>query len=725
MARSRLAAHFVVGAALSFSAACVESSDFGESSTSAASTSATTDSSATNTETGSDSDSDSDSAIPACPARVVEGDFAWPVDHSALDGVTEVIGALDISVENVGALALPCLETIRGGLKVHGAGVPAHAILPRLVSVDGDLYFENLQSSIALHLAPRVARVGGSLVVANNPELASLAGLENLQSIGSQLLIGRNAKLTQISALSGLLQAQEVLVIENPSLVSMEGLGPVARLERLKVAKNGSLRTLAGIVALEWARAVVVSENPLLADLSAISGLLAIEDELEIEALPALKDLHFLRALQVVPHAVRIVDNSGLASLAGLESWTTIPEASVLVIEDNANLQRLEGLDNLRRIEGQLHLRNNAALSDISALSGLEFAQTLSIVGPDQLTSMRGLDALVEVGDVLTLGRHSALGELVGLRADVVVQKLKLFELDVLASIAETAKWKSLNGLSMSTMPALDSLAGLENRRELPHGLTLRDLPSLPSLAGIGELQQVGEMLILENLPGLVDFSGFEGLTDLGGLIVAHQPNIKSLRGLQGISGTLHGPLCIHQNPNLLELDALSGISEVDASLSISLNDALSSADGLRQVTRIGSSLWLNANPALKSLRGFASVREVGGEVWSVGDDCASVLGGSRHGFMGIEIYDMPMTSLDGLEAVDTVKGGLMVKENKELSDVRALAGMHVGGEILEVLANPKLDQCAALAVTSELVTFEGDVVRIQDNLGPDDPACR
>ncbi len=165
---------------------------------------------------------------------------------------------------------------------------------------------------------------------------------------------------------------------------------------------------------------------------------------------------------------------SNVAALAALESVS-----GVLSIAKTGT-SSLAGLSNLRRV-GALNIHSNPKLEDISALSTLHSARSVSFVENDELSSPVGLSGLSEL-DRLSLERTSFLN-LSGLENLRRIGELR---------ITKNAKLISLKALQGVTQVATLSIE--QNRRVCG------------SLGLLGGLEAAPQVSVIRNNPTLFPF---------------------------------------------------------------------------------------------------------------------------------------------------------------------------------------------------------------------------
>ncbi|MBW2277843.1 MAG: hypothetical protein JRF63_10145 [Deltaproteobacteria bacterium] len=199
--------------------------------------------------------------------------------------------------------------------------------------------------------------------------------------------------------------------------------------------------------------------------------------------------------------------NDALTTLDGLDSISSV--GGGLSITGNQNLTDLGALSNLDSIGGGLHIINNDDLADLSPLGNISSVTELHISRNASLTSLDGLDGIVEVtgydqqGGIMivysdALTDITALGNITG-----DVDSIVIFKNSALASL------EGLNGITyvnseirMYRNDALTSLDGLSSlafagfRLEIYHN---HALPTCEVCELVGQLVDEPNVYRVEN----------------------------------------------------------------------------------------------------------------------------------------------------------------------------------------------------------------------------------
>jgi hypothetical protein len=167
--------------------------------------------------------------------------------------------------------------------------------------------------------------VTGTLEVTTNDRLADLSGLGALTSAAS-LLISSDNGLTSLAGLGALTTIKyDVVIAENAALENLDGFGP-ASMSTLRVSSNPKLVHMVGLQLSHPTRTVVVSDNPSLLSIQGLEGVTSLVGGGEIAGAgiwiggaSLLRDLSGLQNL-VEADSVFIFQNQELENVFALSS---------------------------------------------------------------------------------------------------------------------------------------------------------------------------------------------------------------------------------------------------------------------------------------------------------------------------------------------------------------------------------------------------------------------
>lgn len=385
--------------------------------------------------------------------------------------------------------------------------------------------------------------------------------------------------------------------------------------------------------------------------------------------------------------------------------------------------------DNALVWEGDYTIASHA---DLDRLRGYTSIYGSLTIGSDELVDLHGLECLHTVDGSFSIGycplagmspeppctSNANLTSIEGLGIVYVHAGFGVHHAPLLHDLHGLETFRSANQIAFSALPALRSVAGLENidpgswiyiadnplledlsafrgktlygsviltnNRSLAslEGLEMLSVmqsfeiissPQLSSLAALG-LYYVHGDVVIQDLDQIVDLTGLEALSHVGTLTIwanASLRNIIALAKLREIT-----EFVVRENPSLTSLAGLSFAETSLKSVDIAGNSSLSDLRGFEQVTEMGY-LGVVGSKTLTSLDGLASLVAVGDNGLSLDNDDA-------------------LTSLAGLRALARVDGDISVEGNAVLQDVGVLESITFAGSLLTIMNNPSLPNCQA-----------------------------
>ncbi len=222
--------------------------------------------------------------------------------------------------------------------------------------------------------------VTGGVHIANNPALASLTGLERIRIIGGNLVVRDNGSLLSLDGLAGLEEVEYIEVSGNGiEHIDLRGLRKIRGdvdiirnfdLETIRLGTNSVGEALLGGINIQQNRAVEAIE------ISVSNGKphLRITDE---TALTRLNVQVGSREADVV--AINGIDGTGLTTIEAFD----IISAGTLWISNNTNLSDIGAFQNLASVVNDLRILNNPVLCVPS------WASSVSVGGSRVMTGNR------------------------------------------------------------------------------------------------------------------------------------------------------------------------------------------------------------------------------------------------------------------------------------------------------------------------------------------------
>ncbi|MEM1126143.1 MAG: T9SS type A sorting domain-containing protein [Bacteroidota bacterium] len=260
-----------------------------------------------------------------------------------------------------------------------------------------------------------------------------------------------------------------------------------------------------------------------------------------------------------------VISGTTLTSLEGFEGLTAV--RGNLDIRDNVALTSIQGLENLSSIGAGLLIADNDALTSLRGLEGikslsLEGGLALFIGRNASLTTMRGLERLRRVRGDVTIRENPLLTDMRGLENLISIGgtgSLYIFENDAVTDLKGLGNLDVVDGsISISDNPSLKSLQGLLRLVVVNTGFSIVNNASLTNLQGLENLGSIGSRL---------DFPG-------SNFIIRHNASLTSLQGLERLA-RINDNLDVGFNPMLTVCDQLVPVlsnGRVGGSVSIQSN---------------------------------------------------------------------------------------------------------------------------------------------------------
>lgn len=391
-----------------------------------------------------------------------------------------------------------------------------------------------------------------------------------------------------------------------------------------------------------------------------IGGDLIIEDTL-LDAVEGLKEIRRIDGSLIIRRNVLLTDLSGLRRLQTVGGSVTV--------EYNALLTDLGAMVALLSVGNELRIKGNSGLTRIG-LPAIESAFTVWVEHNDLLADL-DLPRLSAVSDTIYLLNSPALTSLSGVPLLATVGRLILQDNERLSHIADTTlPLTYLSRLEVRDDPRFSSLRGLDSL-VTAGAVILDDAPDLITLDGLHMLQEATSLSI--ERCGIVSLNRLKRLYQLtGDLILRENPALVHLSGPVPLS-FIGGALVIHRNPALIDLVGLPALQSAGA-VSIAGNDSLNSIAGMASLAMVYGSVEILGNPALKKATSLISLRSVSG---------------------GLSLMMNGAIAKVSFPALEMVDGDIALSYNPVLADMTFPALAMLGGD-LHIEENQSLPACQA-----------------------------
>ena len=405
---------------------------------------------------------------------------------------------------------------------------------------------------------------------------------------------------------------------------------------------------------------VTTATLPYFISCETVTGDLLIEETL-LDAVEGLKEIRRIDGSLIIRRNVLLTDLSGLRHLRAVGGSVTV--------EYNARLTDLGALVTLISVGNELRIKGNSGLTRIG-LPAIESALTVWVEHNDLLADL-DLPRLSTVSDTIYLLNSPALTSLSGVPLLSTADRLILQENNTLSHIADTTlPLTYLSYLEVRDNPRFSSLRGLDSL-VTAGTVILDDAPALSSLEGLGMLQEAATLSI--ERCGIVSLNRLERLYKLNGdLVLRDNPALIHLSGPIPLS-FIGGALVIHRNPALIDLVGLPVLRSAGA-VSVTGNDALNSVAGMASLAMVYGPVEILDNPAIKKATSLISLRSVSGGLAIMLNDAVTEI---------------------SFPSLETVGGDIAVSYNPLLADMTFPVLSALGGD-LHVEEDQSLPACQA-----------------------------
>jgi hypothetical protein len=227
-------------------------------------------------------------------------------------------------------------------------------------------------------------------------------------------------------------------------------------------------------------------------------------------------DLTPLSHLENIDGALTIENNPNLQNLDGLNSLISVEE---LRIDVNSSLASITSLDNLVEV-GNIYISSNEILNSLNGLNGIINASDVFVDNNNSLISLAGLESLTSAYDV-TIRNNAILNSIYELSSLSVANRIEIYGQPMLASLEGLNQITDLNRLRISYNDALTDLSGLDNLSSV-YLFFIGGNDALSSLSGLDNLINVTGVNIGRDLDfdvmniapnqNLVDFCALQNL---------------------------------------------------------------------------------------------------------------------------------------------------------------------------------------------------------------------
>jgi hypothetical protein len=600
-----------------------------------------------------------------------------------------------------------------------------------------------------------------SLIYINNIEgqlyiisdyISDLSGLNNLHRIGDEF----NLTGTTITNLNGLENLKivdgDLLIANNDSLLSLEGLNSLDSVNNLIIRNNLRLSNLDGLNNLDYAYYFQLWENENLLNIHGLENLKHVESNFWIKDNPRLKNLIGLHNLDTVSSyyssPFTIENNDSLSTIMGLDSLLNFYQ---LIIKNNDLLGSLDGFPSHTESSNAVIITNNSTLLSLDGMEDVNYLNGLEISNCPSLENISALSNIDSIGGLLTLDSCTALTSLNGLEnMTSCAGWIRIIECYALSDISGLIGLTQIDDfLQIRNSPLLGSLNGLQNIHTAAD-ITLSNIGEVTNLEPLNNLRSAGRFT-LSGLNSLTSLNGLDNLMSIDYLTLTNNQLLESLEGLENLE-EINVILEITDNPQLTSLNALwNSTHGSDFSVLIENNPLLTECaiDIVCEALNTISTITLISNNGVGCNSGNEINDNCGQFCYyddfvitnqsylnnfsSIYGDCQIIAGNLDISGIGvsdlsnlenivevrgyIKIHDCPsLTNLDGLDNVAAIYDYIQIENNEVLTDISGLSGINPSSiDSLIIKDNAELSNCS-IANFCDYRLSSSSVVNIENN---------
>lgn len=289
-----------------------------------------------------------------------------------------------------------------------------------------------------------------------------------------------------------------------------------------------------------------------------------------------------------------------LPQITSLSSFGSLSAINSLDITNNNGLTSLNGLENVINPLSSVYIHNNYALTSLNGLNNIpEITNSLSIVSNQNLQNFVGLNTLQKCSSVF-IAQNNSLSSLSGLtNLDTIFTDLSIQGNNNLSDILDISSLDFIgNGPNnrISNNPLLSDC-------NIPYFCSLFLNPNLNFVIENNDqgCDNIAEIQISCGIP----------ITCPGNISFHCQSEVDSFHSIYGTCPTISGHVTI-TGADITNLDSLYGIERILGDLSLSNNPVLSDLSGLNSLKLVLGSLLMYANDSIINLNDLSGIDSLG-----------------------------------------------------------------------------------------------------------------
>ncbi|MCL1078361.1 hypothetical protein D5R81_08800 [Parashewanella spongiae] len=205
----------------------------------------------------------------------------------------------------------PVLETIEGFNRIHTVGGNLEICNnPMLESVSGFSDLEEIERGVRVHdnksllalpLTNKLEKLGESIEIISNEKIENIDGLAGIRIAHADVKIQNNGQLSNIDGLSGLAFVEgELSLINDEALNNLDGMKRLSYVDGSLNITNSKLTSLKGLSNINAVGSLILNNNLSLFSIEGVAGIQEIDKQLSIESNPRLNSTKGLEKLHFI-----------------------------------------------------------------------------------------------------------------------------------------------------------------------------------------------------------------------------------------------------------------------------------------------------------------------------------------------------------------------------------------------------------------------------------------
>ena len=440
-----------------------------------------------------------------------------------------------------------------------------------------------------------------------------------------------------------------------------------------------------------------------------------------------------------IPVSMKINGGNAITNIDGLDFIKRIN--GNLIIENTTAITSMNGWESLASIGANFTLQNNTGLTNLDSINKLsKITGSLTITNNNALTSLNGLDSLKIISQNLNVTNNTSLsncsaicavvsplvvGGSVGTGGSIVISNnpSECSTLNEVRIRCATTECPPTDVILISQAEVNAFVESYGTCDSLTGSLTIMG-NNITNLTGMNFIHHIGGSLTIKNNTTLPNLNGFQGLQSVNGSLMIQSNNlltkIDSLHHLNKVLGNL----TVTGNNALLTVNGFIGLDTIGQNLTITNNTLLNNCSGICPVISpssvgippsggqgVGGSISISGNPSecssLTEVTIFCNENECPDQDYVLRNQIEVNAFVAAFGTCDSIIGNLTIeggstiTNLSGLSFIEYIGGTLFIKNNYTIT---SLAGFQ---NLKKVTGALKLENNSAITNSSQLTKLE------------------